>query len=134
MRRHVFFITRTKEAENEIFADCIKLSGKVTVYVPATVDISRKIDNAKQVEATAQMLAGCFGGATSSPAMGWWLSAHGLVKENTTVVFAYAREADLEAHIEAVVEFCREMCRDMRQESIALEVNGEMYFIESMAA
>lgn len=109
---------------------CIKLSSKVTVYVPATSGVDTATDNTEQVKATAALLSRLFGGATSTPALGYWLSpAAGLVAENTTVVFAYASDADLQAHIGAVVDHCEELKRSMGQEAVALEVNGEMYFI-----
>lgn len=110
--------------------NCIKLGSKVTVYVPATTNVNETFDNSGHVDKTASLLSECFGGATSSPAIGYWLSSSaGLVKENTTVVFAYASEADLTNKIDTVVEWCENMKKDLSQESIALEINGEMYFI-----
>lgn len=115
---------------NAKLQNCFKLSSKVTVYVPATNGVSEATDNTEQVKKTASLLAGLFGGSTSTAALGYWLSpVAGLVAEATTVVFAYAAEADLQAHISEVVELCEELKRDMGQEAIALEINGEMYFI-----
>lgn len=109
---------------------CLKLSSKITVYVPATVGVDTATDNSAQVAATASLLAELFGGATSTPAIGYWLSpAAGLVAENTTVVFAYAADADLQNGIERVLEHCEALKVEMGQEAIALELNGEMYFI-----
>ena len=109
---------------------CIKLSSKVTVYVPATCGVDTAADNTEQVKSTASLLSSLFGGATSTPALGYWLSpVVGLVAENTTVVFAYASDADLQNGIESVIEHCETLKRDMKQEAIALEINGEMYFI-----
>jgi hypothetical protein len=71
-----------------------------------------------------------FGGATASSAMGAWVSNQGeLIKENVTVVFAYARQEQLEESISRVYDFCLEMKNALTQEAIALEVNGEMYLI-----
>ena len=110
--------------------NCIKLSSRITVYVPSTTDVNKQIDNTAFVDKTASILSECFGGATSSPAVGYWLSTSaGLVRENTTVVFAYASESDLTAKIDTVVDWCEAMKRELAQESIALEINGEMYFI-----
>ena len=78
----------------------------------------------------AALLSELFGGATSTPALGYWMSpAAGLVAEATTVVFAYAADAALQEHVGRVVELCEELKREMGQEAIALEINGEMYFI-----
>lgn len=109
---------------------CIKLSHKVTVYVPATSGVDTATDNTEQVKRTAAMLADCFGGSTSTAALGYWLSpVVGLVAENTTVVFAYAAEKDLQEHIGRVVEHCEALKEEMGQESVALEIDGDMYFI-----
>lgn len=98
-------------------AACIRLAHKVTVYVPGTVG-------------AASLLSSRFGGATSSPAVGYWLSdVHGLIRENTTIVFAYAAEQALESGVDAVVDFCAEMRDALDQEAVALEIDGEMYFI-----
>ena len=95
---------------------CIKLSSKVTVYVPATNGVADAADNTEQVKKTA--------------ALGYWLSpVAGLVAENTTVVFAYASDADLQNGIAAVVDHCEALKQEMGQEAVALEINGEMYFI-----
>lgn len=110
--------------------NCIKLSSRITIYVPATMNTNEQTDNSKQVDQTASFLASCFGGATSSPAIGYWLSAsHGLIRENTTIVFAYADQSALEKNVNSIVEYCEQLKQDMQQESIALEINGEMYFI-----
>lgn len=115
---------------NTTLKQCLKLSSKVTVYVPATNGVDTAADNTEQVKATAALLSECFGGATSTPALGYWLSpVAGLVAENTTVVFAYASDADLQQNIGRVVDHCEALKAEMGQEAVALEINGEMYFI-----
>lgn len=107
-----------------------KLSSKVTIYVPATAAVDQAVDNTEQVRETAALLSRLFGGATSTPALGYWLSpAVGLVAENTTVVFAYASDAALQEHIGEVVEHCEHIKTAMGQEAVAMEINGEMYFV-----
>ncbi|NBK77321.1 hypothetical protein D5272_01630 [bacterium D16-76] len=108
----------------------IILSSKVTVYVPATTAVNQAVDNTVQVKKVASALSGWFGGATSTPALGYWLSpVSGLVAEKTTVVFAYTSEADLETHCEELVDLCEALKVEMGQEAVALEINGEMIFI-----
>lgn len=107
-----------------------KLSSKITVYVPSTIDINKEVDTSKYVSATAKMLSTFFGGATSTEALGYWVSdTMGLVKEKSTMVFAYCNDNDLNANIEAVVNWCETMKAELKQDAIALEINGEMYFI-----
>ena len=115
---------------NATLKNYLKLSSKITVYVPATDNVSDAVDNTEAVNHAATVLAGLFGGATSTPALGYWLSpAAGLVAEATTVVFAYAKDTDLQDHIADVVTLCEDLKTSMHQEAVALEINGEMYFI-----
>lgn len=115
---------------NAKLKNCFKLSSKITVYVPATSSVSEATDNTEQVKRTASLLADCFGGSTSTAALGYWLSpAAGLVAEATTIVFAYAADKDMQKHIGRVVDHCEALKVEMGQEAVALEINGEMYFI-----
>ena len=108
----------------------IKLGSKVSVYVPATVDVNKEVDNTEYVDKVASELAEFFGGSTYTPAVGCWMSdTEGLVRERTTVVYAYATEADLNTHIEDVINLCEWIKEEMKQEAVSLEVNGELYFI-----
>ena len=114
----------------KILENCITLASKVTLYIPATIHTTKAINNIKEVKAAAKLLSELFGGATSTPAVGYWMSdASGLVKEKTTLVFAYCNQADLENGIDEVVNFCRQLKIDMDQESVAMEINGTMYFV-----
>lgn len=115
---------------NSKLKNMIELSSRMTIYIPSTVNINQEIDNIKHVEEAAAMLAGFFGGATSTDAAGYWLSnSAGLVREKSTMIFAYCSEADLEKHIDHVVEYCEKLKVELKQDAIALELNGKMYFI-----
>ena len=127
-------MTSTKEDQKMIknakLQNMFKLSSKVTVYIPSTTDINKQIDNTEYINQCASLLSECFGGATSTPALGYWMSnTVGLVKENTTMVFAYASDTDLQANIEKIIDFCENLKTELSQDAIALEINGEMYFI-----
>ena len=116
--------------QNSKLQNMFKLSSKVTVYIPSTMDINKQINNTEYVNQCASLLSECFGGATSTPALGYWMSnTAGLVKENTTMVFAYAADTDLQTNIEKVITFCENLKTELTQDAIALEINGEMYFI-----
>lgn len=102
------------------------LKSKITVYIPATVNINETIDNTEFVNKAATLLSECFGGATSTEALGYWVSdTAGLVKENTTMVFAYAGEDDLKKNLDKVIDFCENLKIEMSQDAVALELNGE---------
>jgi len=116
--------------KNSVLLNCFKLSSKVTVYVPATTGINQPIDNSEYVDRVATLLSNCFGGATSTQALGMWVSpSEGLVKERTTPVYAYCNDSDLEEHCEEVVNLCLAIKTELSQDAVALEINGEMYFI-----
>ena len=106
------------------------LSHKVTVYVPATRNDengAHEIDNTKYVDDMAQTLTNLFGGATSTNAIGYWMSdERGLEKENTKMVFAYAESLD---KIDVVIDKCEALKYELGQDNIALEIDGQMYFI-----
>lgn len=107
-----------------------KLSSKVTVIVPATKNINEEIDNTPYVDRVASLLSDLFGGATATATLGYWKSpTMGLVKEKSTTVFAYCNQSDLESGIDKVVDLCQQLKEELTQDAIALEINGEMYFI-----
>ena len=107
-----------------------KLSSKVTVYVPSTCDIDKPCDTSEWVDSCATLLSNCFGGATSTETLGYWASPTcGLVKERSIMVFAYCSDTDLQGKIETVIDFCEAMKNELKQDAIAMEINGEMYFI-----
>ena len=116
--------------KNSKLSNAFKLSSKITLYIPATIKVNKEIDNSEYVDKAASLFSSCFGGSTSTPAVGYWLSpVTGLVKERTTLVFAYASDQDLQTNIDKVVEFSENLKEELSQEAIALEINGEMYFI-----
>lgn len=107
-----------------------KLSSKITVYIPSTCDINQQANTQKYIDNCAVLLSESFGGATSCEALGYWISnSAGLVKEKSTMVFAYCSDTDLQDKIENIIDFCENMKNDLKQDAIALEINGEMYFI-----
>ena len=107
-----------------------KLSSKITLYIPSTKEVNREIDNTEHVEQAAKLFSWLFGGSTSTPGLGYWISnKKGLVKEKVDLVFAYASEKDLREKIDQVIDYAERLKKELSQESIALEINGEMYFI-----
>ena len=115
---------------NSKLENLFTLNHKVTVYVPATDNnggMAKHIDNAKYVDRIAALMSNTFGGATSTPAIGYWMSdSRGLEKESTTIVFAYAETLD---EIDRVIDECEKLKRELNQDTVALEVDNKMYFI-----
>ena len=66
--------------------NCISLSHKVKIYVPSTINVNESYDNMPIVESVLCNLAKFFGGATSYPAFGAWVTSTGqLVNERITI-------------------------------------------------
>lgn len=116
--------------KNAKLENLFKLNSKVTIIVPATININEEIDNTQYVEEVAELFSECFGGATATQTLGYWNSpTMGLVKEKSTTVFAYCREADLMANIDRVISKAEELRDRLKQDAVAMEINGEMYFV-----
>ena len=108
----------------------IPLSHKVTIYVPSTQGTATEANNQKWIEASAVLLSNCFGGATSTQAVGYWVSdSEGLVKEHPVLVYAYAQEQDFIKNIDLVIDFCYNMKQELQQEAISLEIDNKLYLI-----
>lgn len=106
------------------------LRHKVAIYVPGTNGVNTAADNAEHVRKAAALLSDLFGGATATPAVGYWMSdAAGLVEEKTTVVYAYATNGALESGLDAVIDFCDGMKTELQQEAVSLEIDGALYFV-----
>lgn len=115
---------------NNILKSSFALKHKLSVIIPGTVDINQAADTSAYVDKAALLLSGLAGGATSTPAVGYWRSpALGLVRENNTIVFAYVAESILESVLDKLVSFAVEMRDALKQEAIAVELDGAMYFI-----
>lgn len=115
---------------NKKLKNLVKLSSKVAVYVPSTFQASESMDNSECVKRTLEFLSERFGGATSTKAIGCWVSTDkGLIREAVEVCYSYTNTAGLEANIDAVIEYCEMLKKEMSQEAISLEINNELYFI-----
>ena len=106
------------------------LRHRVAIYVPGTDGVNTAADNSEYVRRAAALLSDAFGGATATPARGFWMSeSAGLVEERVTIVYAYAGNEALEDKLGAVIEFCDGMKEELKQEAISLAIDDSMYFI-----
>ncbi len=115
--------------KNAKLQNMICLSSRISVYVPSTMH-DKEIDNSEFVDRMLTLFSECFGGATSSAAIGVWKSpVVGLIKEKVTIVYSNCTDSDLQAHIETILSAIETLKSDMAQEAISLEINGELYFV-----
>lgn len=106
------------------------LSCKVSIYVPATINVNEQIDNTEYVKRVIKQLSTMFGGATASQAVGGWVCESGeVVLENTTIVYSFCKEKDLQERITDILAICEDLKRELSQEAISLEINGQLAFV-----
>lgn len=108
------------------------LNCKFAIYVSTTVDVDRvDVEVAERVKKYVMgRMAALFGGSTSTPAFGAWVSESGkTVYENVNIVYAYCTDAQAIAEFENVIALCEYVKKEMSQEAVALEYNGQVKFI-----
>lgn len=109
------------------------LNSKIAVYVPSTVDVNKSDSKAREkwIEKFSFLFSNLFGGCTAQKAVGSWISEkHGLVKEDVTIIYAYATKALIESNLGLILDTVQSMCVDMSQDCISLEYNSKLYFVD----
>lgn len=92
------------------------LNAKVAIYVPSTTDVNVPTDNKKFVNKVMTKFSEWFGGCTSTPAVGGWVSNSGaLVVENVTIVYAFCTPESFGEHFEEVYTLATEIRDEMKQ-------------------
>lgn len=108
------------------------LNCKFAIYVPTTVEVDRvDVEVAERVKKyVMERMATWFGGSTSTPAVGAWVSESGkIVHENVNIVYAYCTSAQAITEFESVIALCEYVKKEMSQEAVTLEYNGQVKFI-----
>ena len=111
----------------------MELTNKISIYVPATKDGNKSARLAQRREAkrASKYLSTLYGGATATTAQGYYISPEkGLIKEKQRIIYAYCTESDRNRTTVGVKAYVKRLCKRMRQESVTLEINGTMQFIE----
>ena len=74
----------------------IDLNNRVAIYVPSTMNVDQTINNNGYKLRTLRQLSEMFGGATTTPAVGGWVSASGaLVVEHVDIVYSFCTSEQL---------------------------------------
>jgi hypothetical protein len=113
------------------------LTHRVAITVPSTVNVTDAAPTlqAQWVDTILTTLSTLFGGATALPGIGAWVSpTAGLVKENIVNVFAFCSEEGLTKARPAVMKLAMDLCVAMRQEAVAVDLDGKLYFVEAANA
>jgi len=112
----------------------MKLTNKIQIFIPSTYEGNKpaKRLQRKETKRASKYFCSYFGGATATTAQGYYISPEkGLIKERQRVVYAYCTESDRERTMPGITAYVKRLCRRMRQESVTLEINGTMQFIEA---
>ncbi|MBW4494156.1 MAG: hypothetical protein KME26_13925 [Oscillatoria princeps RMCB-10] len=108
-----------------------RLERRVAIYVPTTVDVNVPADTSLHVEQTLQLMAQLFGGATWSEQEGLYMSnVAGMVREKSIVVRSNTTTEVLYRHLPTLVGFVGELQYQLRQETMAMELDGEMLLLQ----
>ena len=108
------------------------LNCKFSIYVPTTVDVDRTdVEVAERVKKyVMERMAKWFGGSTSTPAVGAWVTESGkTVYESVNIVYAYCTSEQAQVAFDYVIDLCKYVKKEMSQEAVTLEYNGQVKFI-----
>ena len=106
------------------------MENKVSIYVPSTVNVNKRIDNKKQVMAIIKQMSLLFGGATSYECVGGWVADNGdIVTEQVNIVYSFCDKKSLNNNLANVINICQQIKKEMKQEAVTLEINGKAAFI-----
>lgn len=114
------------------FSNLFTLSQVVKIYIPSTVNVNEPAPELqdKFTKEAQGLLSDCFGGATTTAAVGSYRANSGeLVTESVNVVYAFCTPSQMNENFDRVFAFCQKVCRDMTQEAISLEYNGQLGFV-----
>ena len=108
------------------------LNCKFAIYVPTTVVVDRvDVEVAERVKKhVMERLATWFGGSTSTPAVGAWVSESGkTIYENVNIVYTYCTSAQAITEFKNVIALCEYVKKEMSQEAVTLEYNEQIKII-----
>ena len=111
------------------------MTNKVTFYVPSTAGLSDKISEVEhngRMLKVAKFFSELFGGATATKdATGFYVADSGeLVEESIIQVSSFCLSDNFQELVDEVFKFAQELNQDWQQESILVDVAGEVQFVQ----
>jgi hypothetical protein len=106
---------------------------RFAVYIPSTDRHQKGIDQRKWVEEALALLSRIGGGATAMPPVeGAWIDppTGNLIREQPVVVYSSIIPDRFVAHGAELVAFVKRMGRETNQGAVAIEFDGQMYYVE----
>jgi len=107
---------------------------EVAVYVPSTKDADEVISEEEfenRVESVQKYLSDLFGGFSSNDVDGGYMSQEkGLITEEVYKVISFAQRDNFSSKMEKLVAQINKWAKDWGQESIGLEFEGDLFYID----
>jgi hypothetical protein len=108
----------------------VKFSNCIKIIIPSQQKNGAEIENLAELRAEVQnALTDLCGGATLSSAVGTYRLETGVIQREGVNICESYTDILTEQKTEAVIEVCETLKLKANQESIALNINGELYFI-----
>lgn len=108
----------------------IKYSSSVVIFIPTKQQDGHSVSNLQQLEdTTLKSLTDLFGGATVSNALGSYQLETGKVQREKVLLCESFTQNLTPQLVDKVITICEDLKKNANQESIALKVNGNLYFI-----
>lgn len=127
-------------AEPEIELDIAALFGadpihgqRFAIYIPNKDRDGVTVDQRQWVEEALALFSQIGGGATAMPPMeGAWLNpvTGTLIREQPILVYVYVVPDRFVEHSASLVSFVRRLGRETNQGAVAIEFDGQLYFVE----
>lgn len=115
---------------NKALKGLFSLSHNIKLFIPGTVNINQEIEAGEWVEDTQILFSDLFGGATTYKAIGSWASMErGLVNEKIIVVESFGTSEQVEAGLDKVISWATVIKLSLKQEAVAIEYDGKLYFV-----
>jgi len=127
----------TRKNVNSLLNKSLKLPIQTVTFVPSTTVKSKRITKsslAKRVVETRLFLSKCFGGYTSSIAVGGYVmktksGKKVLIKEPVVKVTSYAKKSDFTKNKKLWLDWCKHKKKSWGQDSIGIIIENDMYYI-----
>lgn len=105
------------------------LCHKLEIYIPGTTGTNRQTDTGALVDATLIRLSEAFGGASSYPVRGCWITRNGQpVFEQNTVCYVYCAPTQLADAKRLMADIATEIRDALQQESVAVTIDNTILF------
>ena len=107
---------------------------EVAVYVPSTKDADESISKKEfesRIKSVEKYLSGLFGGFSANDVDGGYMSQEkGLITEEVYKVISFAQRDGFSSKMEKLVAQIKKWAKDWGQESIGLEFEGDLFYID----